>query len=137
MKKDVLVLGFLSRWCAGIAAETAGVNRIKYTPNIVFINVPCVSRIRPEHVVEAFLSGIDGVLIGGCLPPANCHYKTGNFKAFKRMYLLRKLMEQFGVEPERLKMDWFVTPQYEKIARVADSFVEDIRRLGPVIPREA
>ena len=127
------LIGFLSKWTAGLAAESAGVNRVRYSPNIVLINLPCVSRLSPVHIVEAFLAGADGVYIGGSMPPANCHYRVGNYKAFKRIYLLKKLMAQFGIEPERIRMEWFVSPQYRKLAMTIDSFVEEIKKLGPVV----
>ncbi len=135
MSWEPLIIGFLEKWTAGIAAESAGVNRVKYSPNIILINLPCEGRLSPIHVVEAFLRGFDGVYIGGSMPPANCHYKVGNYKAFKRFYLLKKLLKQFGIEPERIRMEWFVSPQYRKLAKTIDEFVNEIKRLGPVVKR--
>lgn len=129
------LIGFLEKWTAGLAAESAGVNRVKYSPNIVLINIPCPSRLSPVHIVKAFLAGADGVYIGGSMPPANCHYKVGNYKTFKRMYLLKKLMAQFGIEPERLRMDWYVSPMYRALAKNLDEFVETIKKLGPITSR--
>ncbi len=126
------IIAFFSKWCGGYAAETAGVSRLKYAPEFMIFNIPCCGRISADHIVDAFLLGADAVFLGECMPPANCHYKTGNFKIYKRVYLLKKLMSEFGIEGERLHLEWFVSPQAGKVAKVATEFVEKIRKLGPI-----
>ncbi|MET1160443.1 MAG: hydrogenase iron-sulfur subunit [Thermoprotei archaeon] len=129
------IVAFFCRWCAGAAADLAGVSRLKYSPNVVPIIVPCTGRVNARHVFEAFLNGADGVLIGGCHTPNDCHYLSGNFKAFKRVYLLKKLMKQIGIEPERLRIEWISATESKKLARVVNEFVEEIRKLGPLHKR--
>jgi F420-non-reducing hydrogenase iron-sulfur subunit len=126
------IIAFFCKWCAGSAAETAGVMRLRYDPNIVPIIVPCTGRIDPQLVVSAFLNGADGVLIGGCHTPNDCHYSSGNFKAFKRVYMLRKMLSEVGVEPERVRLEWISATEAPKLARVVNEFVEEVRRLGPM-----
>lgn len=126
------IIGFFCKWCAGSAAELAGVTRLEYSPNITQIIIPCTGRISPRHIVEAFLNGADGVLIGGCRTPSDCHYLAGNFKAFKRIYLLKKLFEQIGIEPERVRIEWISATESKKLVRVVNEFTEEIRKLGPI-----
>jgi len=126
------IVAFFCKWCAGAAAELAGVSRLKYSPNVVPIIVPCSGRVSPRHVVEALLRGADGVLIGGCHTPNDCHYLAGNSKAYKRVYLLKKLLSQVGVEPERIRIEWISATEAAKLARVVDEFVDTIRKLGPL-----
>jgi F420-non-reducing hydrogenase iron-sulfur subunit len=126
------IIAFFCRWCAGAAAEVAGVSRLRYDPSVVPIIVPCTGRISPSMIVEAFLSGADGVLIGGCHTPNDCHYVAGNFKAFKRVYLLKKLLQEVGVEPERLRLEWISATEAHKLVKVVNSFVDEIRKLGPL-----
>ncbi len=126
------IVAFFCKWCAGAAAEVAGVSRMHYDPSVIPIIVPCTGRVSPEMVMHAFLNGADGVLIGGCHTPNDCHYIAGNFKAFKRIYMLRKLLQQAGIEPERLRIEWISATEAVKLVRVVNEFSETIRRLGPL-----
>jgi F420-non-reducing hydrogenase iron-sulfur subunit len=126
------IVAFFCRWCAGAAAEVAGVSRMRYDPSVTPIIVPCTGRLSPDMIIEAFLNGADGVLIGGCHTPNDCHYMSGNFKAFKRVYMLKKLLQEIGVEPERLRIEWISATEAAKLVKVVNSFVEEIRRLGPL-----
>ena len=126
------VVAFLCRWCASAAADLAGVSRLTYPPNVIPIVVPCSGRVDPRAIIEAFLQGADGVLVGGCHTPNDCHYMTGNFKAFKRVYLLKKLLQQFGIEPERLRIEWISATEAYKLVNVLEDFVAFLRKLGPL-----
>jgi len=126
------IIAFLCNWCAYSGADLAGVSRLQYPPNMVPIRVMCSGRVAPEFVLEAFRNGADGVFIGGCHTPGDCHYVAGNFKAFKRVVLLKKMLEQLGIEPERLRIEWVSASEGRKFAEVAKEFVEQIRRLGPL-----
>jgi F420-non-reducing hydrogenase iron-sulfur subunit len=126
------IVAFLCKWCASAGADLAGVSRLKYPPNIVPIRVLCSSRIDPQFVMDAFEKGADGVLIGGCHTPSDCHYISGNFKAYKRHLMLRKMLEEAGIESERLRLEWISATEGRKLAQVATEFVEEIQRLGPL-----
>ena len=56
-------------------------------------------------------SSADGFFIGGCHTPSGCHHIAGNFKVQRRFMLLKKLLPQFGIEPERLRLDGFQLPK--------------------------
>lgn len=127
------IVAFLCRWCASAAADLAGVSRLSYPPNIVPIVVPCSGRVDPRAIVEAFLHGVDGVLVGGCHTPSDCHYISGNFKAFKRVYLLRKLLRTFGIEQERLRIEWISATEARKFVNVVEDFVSSLKKLGPLV----
>ena len=94
------LLGFLCNWCSYAGADLAGVSRFQYPPNIRVIRVMCSARVDPVYVMKAFLSGVDGVFIGGC-HPGECHYVKGNYYSRRRAVMLRKLLEVIGLEPER------------------------------------
>jgi F420-non-reducing hydrogenase iron-sulfur subunit len=126
------IVAFLCKWCASAGADLAGVSRLKYPPNVVPIRVLCSSRIDPQFVMDAFEKGADGVLIGGCHTPSDCHYITGNFKAYKRHLMLRKMLEEAGIESERLRLEWISATEGRKLAQVATEFVEEIQKLGPL-----
>jgi len=124
------IVGFLCNWCSYAGADLAGVSRIQYPPNLRIIRVMCSGRVDPAFVLEAFISGADGVLIAGC-HPGDCHYIAGNYKAQRRGILLKKLLEQFGVEPQRLRIEFVSASEGAKFAAVVKEMVEDIKKLGP------
>ena len=125
------IIAFFCNWCTYTAADLAGVSRLSYSPNVRIIRVMCSGRVDPELVIKAFELGADGVLIGGC-HPGDCHYQNGNHKTLRRYLMLKKMLPQFGIEPERLRLEWISASEGEKVKRVCDEFTEEIRRLGPL-----
>jgi len=125
------IIGFLCNWCSYAGADLAGVSRIQYPPNIRIIRVMCSGRIDPAFVLEALKDGADGVLVAGCHLPSDCHYISGNFKASRRINLLKKVIKEFGFEPERVRLEWISASEGDKFAAVVRDMTEQVRKLGP------
>ena len=125
------IVGFLCNWCAYAGADLAGVSRIQYPPNVRIVRVMCSGRVNPVFILEAFRNGADGVLVAGCHLPSDCHYISGNFKAHRRIMMLKKLLPQFGVEPERLRIEWVSASEGDRFAKVIKNMTEEIKKLGP------
>ena len=125
------IIGFLCNWCSYEGADLAGVSRIQYPPNIRIIRVMCSGRIDPAFILEAFKDGADGVLVAGCHLPSDCHYISGNFKALRRITLMKKVLKEFGIEPERLRLEWVSASEGDRFASVVKDMVAEIKRLGP------
>ena len=126
------IIAFLCRWCAYAGADLAGVSRLEYPPNIVPILMPCSGRVDAQYVLLAFKNGADGVLIGGCHTPNDCHYISGNYKALKRYALLRKYLKDIGINPKRLRIEWISATEGQKFARVIEEFTNELKKLGPL-----
>ena len=73
------IIAFLCKWCSYAGADLAGTTRMEISPSFVPIRVMCSSRVDPLFVVNSYLKGADGVLIGGC-HPGDCHYQSGNYQ---------------------------------------------------------
>ena len=132
MKKyEPKIVCFLCKWCTYAGADLAGTSRLQYPPNGVVIKTLCSSRIDPEHILYAFQQGSDGIFIGGC-HPGDCHYQTGNYKTKRRIILLKKLLQQMGIEPERLELEWISASEGNKYANTIIDFTDRIRELGPI-----
>jgi len=80
-------------------------------------------------VIEALTKGADGVMICGC-HPGDCHYLEGNLKAEKRAEAIELLLEDFGLEPERFRLEWISASEGPRFARVMTEMVETVRELG-------
>jgi len=127
------IVAFFCNWCTYLAADLAGTSRIKYAPNTRIVRVMCSGRVDPQFVLEAFAKGADGVLIGGC-HPGDCHYQEGNYKALRRYELLRRLLNQLGIEDARFRLEWISAAEGDRVRIVVDDMVEKLRALGPRIP---
>lgn len=125
------IVGFFCNWCTYLAADLAGTSRMKYAPNVRVVRTMCSGRVDPQLVVWAFRNGADGVLIGGC-HPGDCHYQEGNYKTLRRMGLLRTMLAQLGIEPERLRLEWISASEGERLRDVMNEFSAQIRQLGPL-----
>ena len=125
------VVGFLCNWCAYSGADLAGTSRVQYPTNVDIIRVMCSGRVDPTFVLKAFQLGADGVLVCGC-HPGDCYYSEGNYKTARRIPLLTKLLEQFGIEPERLRLEWVSASEGERFASIVKQMTEQIRELGPL-----
>jgi F420-non-reducing hydrogenase iron-sulfur subunit len=117
-------------WCAYAGADLAGINRNQYPVNIRMIRVMCSGTIDPLYVVKAFKGGADGVFIGGC-HPGDCHYQSGNYKAQRRIILLKKAISEIGLDPRRIRLEWVSAAEGQRFAKVITEFTEEIKKLGP------
>ncbi len=130
------IVAFFCNWCTYLAADLAGTSRLRYAPNIRVVRVMCSGRVDPQFVLDAFAQGADGVLIGGC-HPGDCHYQEGNYKALRRFHLLRRTLEQLGVEPERFRLEWISAAEADRLRTVVNEMVEQVRARGPFRPKAA
>lgn len=127
------IVGFLCIWCSYTGADLAGVSRMKSPPNVLPIRVMCTGRVDPSFILRAFQLGADGILVAGC-HPGDCHYQEGNFKALRRVLLLKRLLREFGIDERRLRLEWISASEGEKFAKVSTEFAEEVRALGPLRP---
>jgi F420-non-reducing hydrogenase iron-sulfur subunit len=125
------IVGFLCTWCSYTGADMAGTSRMKYPPNILIVRVMCSGRVDPTFVLKAFREGADGVLIAGC-HPGDCHYINGNMKTMRRYPLLVKLLESFGIENKRIRLEWVSAAEGEKFSNVVKDFTSVVKKLGPL-----
>ena len=129
------IVAFFCNWCTYTAADLAGVSRMKYAPNIRVIRLMCSGRVDPQFVLEAFSKGADGVLIGGC-HPNDCHYAEGNYKCLRRFRLLRRMVSDLGIEPQRFRLEWISAAEGDKVRQVVNEMVGQLQALGPLgLPR--
>jgi F420-non-reducing hydrogenase iron-sulfur subunit len=125
------IIGFLCNWCAYQGADLAGTARMQYPPNVRSVRVMCSGRIDPTFILKAFAEGADGVLVGGC-HPGDCHYLEGNYKCIRRMTMMHRVLERFGIEPERFRVEWVSASEGAKWAAICKEMTEQVKALGPL-----
>jgi len=125
------IIGFLCNWCSYEGADSAGRARKAYPANLRVVRVMCSGRVDPQFILEAFKEGADGVMILGC-HPGDCHYKEGNLQALKRYGVLKSVLGQFGIEEDRLRLDWISAGEGDKFVQVVSDMTERMRQLGPL-----
>ena len=130
MASEPRIIGFLCNWCSYTGADLAGVAKMKTSPNVRIIRTMCSGRIDPEFILKAFRKGADGVLVSGC-HFGDCHYQEGNFKAMRRVAMLKRILSRLGISPERLKMVYISASEGDVWARTTFEFTEAVRALGP------
>ena len=129
MSFEPKIVAFLCNWCSYAGADLAGILRVKCAPNVLSIRLMCSGGLEPAFVLTAFKEGADGVLVCGC-KPGDCHYIDGNYRTLRRMVLLRKLLNQFGIEEPRLRLQWVCASCAEDFADAVDRITTDVKALG-------
>jgi coenzyme F420-reducing hydrogenase delta subunit len=124
------IVGFLCNWCSYAGADKAGGAQLAYPPNVSTIRVLCTGRIDPQFVLKAFREGADGVLILGC-HPRDCHYKEQNYRMVQRHRIILRVLQQFGIGPERCRLGFISAAEGEEFATTIREFVAELRGLEP------
>ena len=124
------IIAFLCNWCTYTAADLAGTSRIQYPPNVRVIRLMCSGALDPVYVSRALLEGADGVLIGGC-HPGDCHYQNGNYKARRRMAILKTIFQEMGVDPDRIWLRWISASEGQRFAETIHEMVDSLKQKGP------
>lgn len=130
------VIAFLCNWCSYAGADLAGTSRIQYPPNVRVIRLMCSGSLDPVYVIRALMEGADGVFIGGC-HPGDCHYINGNYKARRRVAVLKTILEELGLEKDRLWLRWISASEGQRFAETIREVVEKVQSLGPNPLRKA
>lgn len=127
---EPVIVGFFCNWCTATAADLAGTTRMQYPPNVRPIRTMCSGSVDPIYVLRALLTGADGVIVGGC-PPGDCHYVSGNYKARRRMAILKIILATLGIENERVWVRWISAAEGPKFAKTMNEVTQAIKKLGP------
>ena len=123
------VVAYCCEHCAYAAADLAGGLRMQYPPAVKVVLLPCTGKLDALMVLEALEDGADGVMVAGCLP-GDCHYLEGNVQAKRRVERIRQLLEEIGLEPERVQMFNMSSAMAGEFAATATSMTGQIMALG-------
>jgi F420-non-reducing hydrogenase iron-sulfur subunit len=124
------ILAFCCHYCAYASADLAGSMRLQYPSGVRIIRTPCTGRLEMEYYMKAIENGADGVLIAGCLD-GGCHFIDGNLYAKKRVNAIRTILEECGIEKERLRMVNISAAMAVNLVEIIHELVTEIKLLGP------
>jgi heterodisulfide reductase subunit A len=124
------ILVLACEWSAYAAADVAGARHLQYPSDIRILRMNCSARFDPFHVLWAFVNGADGVFLGVC-PIGDCHYGSGNLYARERVEVLKKLMVDAGINPNRLRLEFLPGDDGEKFAKIIREFKSSLDAIKP------
>jgi len=121
---------FSCDYCASMGSKKALDPKLRDAFCPVLVKITCTGRIDPTFILDAFSKGADGVMVVGDRP-GQCHFVRGNYKAMRNVLLLKNMLSQMGIEPNRLKAEW-VTAEPPKFLSSLNDFVGEVTQLGPI-----
>ncbi len=104
--------------------------RLDYPSNIKIIRVPCTGKVDVMHLLGSIQKGADGVYAVGCLE-GGCHYNEGNIRARERVEHVRILLEEIGLESDRVRMYNLTSGEATLFVEYAKEMTANIQALGP------
>jgi heterodisulfide reductase subunit A len=116
MEPQEKALVFACNWCSYAAGDTAGTSRLQFPARQVLVRTMCSGRVDERHILRALELGAPVVLVSGC-HFADCHYIDANRQTQKRVERLWDKLEQWGIRPERLQLEWISSAQGKRFAR--------------------
>jgi heterodisulfide reductase subunit A len=63
--------------------------------------------------------------------PGDCHYREGNLRTEKRADAIRLMLDDFGIEGDRFRLEWVSAAEGARFAQVVTEFTEQVKKLGP------
>ncbi|ADN37214.1 methyl-viologen-reducing hydrogenase delta subunit [Methanolacinia petrolearia DSM 11571] len=124
------IIAIICNWCSYAGADLAGGARIQYPTDVRAIRVMCTGRVDPLFIMRAFQDGADGVLVSGC-HFGDCHYLEGNYKCAKRMFLIKNVLKNIGLDDNRIRMTFVSASEGAKWGMVMEDVVRTVKELGP------
>jgi len=129
-KFEPKIVVFACNWCSYPAADSAGINRMQYPPNVRIIRTMCMGRVDPSHIISAMEKGADGILVSGC-HFEDCHYSFGAKNAAEQYKKIEKIIYMLGFEKERIRQEFISAAEFPKFAKVVREMVDQVKKLGP------
>lgn len=125
-----MIQAIICNWCSYAGADLAGGARIQYPTDIRAIRVMCTGRVDPLFIMKALQDGADGVLVSGC-HFGDCHYLEGNYKCAKRMFMIKSILKNLGLDDNRVRMTFVSASEGAKWAMVMEDVINTVKELGP------
>ncbi|MFP3870065.1 MAG: hydrogenase iron-sulfur subunit [Syntrophobacteria bacterium] len=124
------IVAFSCTNCASAAAEVANNMGLRLPANVRIIQIPCTGRLDMLHLLKAIENGADGVYVAGCQEDS-CQFKSGIQKARKKVNLVKEMLQQLGIEPERVELFQLSAGRGQGFAEAGQQMTEKLKEMGP------
>jgi len=124
------IIAFYCSNCASSAAGIASKMKLSLPDDIRLINVPCTGRLEVLHLLKPFEQGADAVYVMGCQEDS-CQYVNGILRLKKRVEHVKKILEQTGIEPQRIEAFSLYAAKGQDFINIANDIVNRVKELGP------
>jgi quinone-modifying oxidoreductase, subunit QmoB len=119
---------------AGVVWEEIQNSKFKLQSDVAFIGLPCAGKLDPDHILKAFVSGAEGVLVLAC-PEENCRSIHGNVYAQDRVREIQTYLEEAGVSPNRIRFEHVSSNMEWYLKEIVRQFSDELT--GFLIPQSA
>jgi F420-non-reducing hydrogenase iron-sulfur subunit len=99
--------------------------RFLLEPSVKIVQLPCSSKVETLGIIKAFESGADGIFILGC-PEGKCHLLNGNHRARKVVEYTKILLDEIGIEKNRLEMFQIGTSESQHFDQIISLMAESV-----------
>jgi coenzyme F420-reducing hydrogenase delta subunit/formate hydrogenlyase subunit 6/NADH:ubiquinone oxidoreductase subunit I len=127
--KGIKAVIFACNWSLFPGLQLSESPTLLKTPYSIIVSM-CSGRVSPELILNAFEEGAWGVMVAGC-PPEECDH-DGNYKTRRRLVLLKNVLKELNIEPERINLEWFSTGESGKLSKSIDDYIKKLEKLGPI-----
>ncbi len=100
-------------------------------PGVKAVKIPCGGQVEQVHILRAFDEGADGVIVMACLTE-NCKHFWGNERAEKRTAYVKGLLENIGINSERLSYASVAGNNEFKYNDLVKEMTEKLKEMGPM-----
>jgi len=112
------------------AAQMAHVVGGSLPKGLQIIKVPCAGKVDVDYILTAFKAGVAGVLVLACHKD-NCKSQQGNTFAEWRVEHAGKMLEEIGLEKERLRFATIASNMPMEFVRITKEMEGKLNELGP------
>ena len=123
-ESEVAILGFFDDNISYTAADNAGTARLHYPTNIRIVRMLSTALLSKETILKAMGLGADGVLI--------CEVERSHEAdlAVKLVAEVSEVLQGFGIEPDRIRLQPMVLPIFKMLPRFVSDFTEQVKKMG-------
>jgi heterodisulfide reductase subunit A-like polyferredoxin/coenzyme F420-reducing hydrogenase delta subunit len=107
------------------AADLVGTLRMELPCEVKIVPVPCAGKIDTLYILKEFERWAEGVMLLFCHEDT-CQYISGSTRAAQRSEYAKSIMQQIGLEPERLLIG-------RMTAMDKDKFVEQVQQMKSIL----
>lgn len=125
------IVVFACDWASRKGADLGLIRKVPASSNVRATKLTCMGALDPLFVIEAFLTGADGVLAVGCAGE-DCNFLGSNLVTEAKAKWIERLLAMAGLETSRFKLVLLpLAEARERFLAELSDFVSALKELGP------